>query len=811
MAEKQKVYLKRSNVSGKTPTADQLQWGEVAVNYAAGGERLFMKNSSGDVISFLPDHVIIDNEEVTANALNDLDGRVKDLSAVTSTKVDKVSGKSLSTNDYTTTEKTKLAGIEAGAQVNVVTAVTAVSATTANKVVTVTKVKSATTADSAVKATTADNATTAAKVGNVISFTNSANTSVTYNGSATIDLKGGVYFASTSNSANTVQMNASTTNSALPVAISTATVSGKRAPSFATAVTINPSTGKLSAKSISEDGTALSSKYQAKGDYALTSSLTAYQKKLTAGTGIAIDADNTIRTTLDTNPFVILTGTTLPTTGIQNTKIYLLPASTTGTDNTYIEYVYINNKWEKVGEFKPDVDLSSYATTTYVNTELAKKVNSSQYIVTAVTLNTGSTAAPSISNNVLTLNVKDGTTGFRGNQGAQGAKGATGATGDKGNQGTQGDKGATGANGDKGNQGTQGDKGATGANGDKGNQGAKGATGATGDKGNQGAQGDKGATGATGNKGNQGAQGDKGATGANGDKGNQGAKGATGATGDKGNQGAQGDKGATGNKGNQGAQGDKGATGNKGNQGATGPIGTDGNAISLTNATSTQKVYLTGTLQTGTTMSSATWKNIAGLIYSGHTLYNNGKAVLTAHQSLAEYAKTADIPNIKVNSATTADSANTVQMNASTANAEYPVTISTSSTSGKRAPAFASKVTINPSNGTLKATTIYEGGTELSSKYHPKYTSVVSSSGNIELSDTQMYILGEQSSVTITLPSGADSNGLEYLCQFTASAAGCTLSVPDTISWFGGETPVINAGSTYQLSILNNLAVIGEF
>lgn len=35
-----------------------------------------------------------------------------------STKVDKVSGKGLSTNDYTTAEKEKLAGIEAGAQVN---------------------------------------------------------------------------------------------------------------------------------------------------------------------------------------------------------------------------------------------------------------------------------------------------------------------------------------------------------------------------------------------------------------------------------------------------------------------------------------------------------------------------------------------------------------------------------------------------------------------------------------------------------------------------------------------------------------------
>ena len=38
-------------------------------------------------------------------------------------KVDKVSGKELSTNDYTTAEKTKLAGIAAGAQVNTITGV----------------------------------------------------------------------------------------------------------------------------------------------------------------------------------------------------------------------------------------------------------------------------------------------------------------------------------------------------------------------------------------------------------------------------------------------------------------------------------------------------------------------------------------------------------------------------------------------------------------------------------------------------------------------------------------------------------------
>jgi hypothetical protein len=40
------------------------------------------------------------------------------------TKVDKVTGKGLSTNDYTTDEKNKLAGIDIGAQVNVIERIT---------------------------------------------------------------------------------------------------------------------------------------------------------------------------------------------------------------------------------------------------------------------------------------------------------------------------------------------------------------------------------------------------------------------------------------------------------------------------------------------------------------------------------------------------------------------------------------------------------------------------------------------------------------------------------------------------------------
>lgn len=43
-----------------------------------------------------------------------------DIAALESGKVDKVSGKGLSTEDYTTAEKTKLSGIEAGAEVNII-------------------------------------------------------------------------------------------------------------------------------------------------------------------------------------------------------------------------------------------------------------------------------------------------------------------------------------------------------------------------------------------------------------------------------------------------------------------------------------------------------------------------------------------------------------------------------------------------------------------------------------------------------------------------------------------------------------------
>ena len=55
--------------------------------------------------------------------------------------------------------------------------------------------------------------------------------------------------------------------------------------------------------------------------------------------------------------FAIQVVTSLPTTNISSTTVYLL-SSGSDTNNIYTEYIYVNSKWEKLGEQK--VDLTNY-------------------------------------------------------------------------------------------------------------------------------------------------------------------------------------------------------------------------------------------------------------------------------------------------------------------------------------------------------------------------------------------------------------------------------------------------------------------
>lgn len=63
----------------------------------------------------------------------------------------------------------------------------------------------------------------------------------------------------------------------------------------------------------------------------------------------------------------------LPTEDIKTNKIYVVPTEgATGETNEYTEWLYKGDKWEKVGEFKADTDISNIYTKseTYSKTEV---------------------------------------------------------------------------------------------------------------------------------------------------------------------------------------------------------------------------------------------------------------------------------------------------------------------------------------------------------------------------------------------------------------------------------------------------------
>jgi hypothetical protein len=160
-----------------------------------------------------------------------------------------------------------------------------------------------------------------------------------------------------------------------------------------------------------------------------------------------------------------------------------------------------------------------------------------------------------------------------GPQGSQGYQGFQGATGPQGFQGETGPQGPQGAQGVQGHQGFQGDTGPQGPQGVQGAVGAQGHQGVQGEIGAQGVQGSQGVQGATGPQGSQGAQGEIGAQGYQGFQGETGPQGVQGVQGHQGYQGIQGATGPQGFQGVLGAQGHQGVQGSQGVQGETGSFG----------------------------------------------------------------------------------------------------------------------------------------------------------------------------------------------------------------------------------------------
>lgn len=98
------------------------------------------------------------------------------------------------------------------------------------------------------------------------------------------------------------------------------------------------------------------------------SNLVNYYKKTETYT--KTEVDNLVNAISTMNVEVV---TSLPTTGA-STTIYLVANGGTGT-NSYDEYLYVSNKWEKIGT--TDIDLSGYVTDSELTTALSSKADSS--------------------------------------------------------------------------------------------------------------------------------------------------------------------------------------------------------------------------------------------------------------------------------------------------------------------------------------------------------------------------------------------------------------------------------------------------
>ena len=108
---------------------------------------------------------------------------------------------------------------------------------------------------------------------------------------------------------------------------------------------------------------------------------------------------------LDLTLYVIVDS--LPTSDIKTNKIYLVRNSSGAGNNIYTEYAYINSAWEKIGEYKADVDLSNYYNKSQVNNLLSGKADASNvYTKSQVDSMVGNKVTAEVSNNTLNLTIR---------------------------------------------------------------------------------------------------------------------------------------------------------------------------------------------------------------------------------------------------------------------------------------------------------------------------------------------------------------------------------------------------------------------
>jgi len=75
------------------------------------------------------------------------------------------------------------------------------------------------------------------------------------------------------------------------------------------------------------------------------------------------------------------------------------------------------------------------------------------------------------------------------------------------------------------------------------------------------------------------------------------------------------------------------------------------------------------------------------------------------------------------------------------------------------------------------------------------------------LTPNKFHVWGTVASLTLTFATGEVGYIQEYIFQFTSGSTATTLNLPSSVRWITDNT--VEANKTYQVSILNSLAVMG--
>lgn len=418
MARKKLLHIKSTSVDNgapKLPTANQIEYGEIAVNYGDGVETLSIKNSANEIVTFTNDKTLLayideqDNELATAAGLSTTAGTgpntgvtnfeyVADeddyyLSAATSLfNADQILSQTVLENERVTAEALN----------DLNTRVKKVSGT-------VTTVQSS--LDSLSQRTDAaiDDIYDTIENLDAIDVDDTLNKSEVAEGDKTKYVLG-------------VKIDdALDLTSKYPVANSAiSTVIKEDEEVIAAALNdLNTRVGEVSGSVSSiesiTDGIDDDLDYLSGQIDTNTASITGLgqskQDKLTAGTGIDI-TENVISCTLDTEVSEFVNA--LPASG-STSKIYFVPNTETGATpgNTYIEYAWhktgatqADGEWEKLGEWTPSLTIDEELDLDSVNPVQNAAISSAMTrieFVTSSALNDLNTRTTEISGNVSTI------------------------------------------------------------------------------------------------------------------------------------------------------------------------------------------------------------------------------------------------------------------------------------------------------------------------------------------------------------------------------------------------------------------------